>query len=162
MRSLHARLVGLEVARKDAPKEIELAEKDILAAKDYIAQYDADVREELEHDLANVEKQLGLAKAELKKDKPDYSKIVRIAREGTKPRTASLPRLGKSMRLQKNCASGLQAQSRDAERTISKAKEYIEDRSSGSSDLSSSLKTCLRRPEAYSQEPKQQRTWKTE
>ena len=143
MRSLHARLVGLEVARKDAPKEIELAEKDILAAKDYIAQYDADVREELEHDLANVEKQLGLAKAELKKDKPDYSKIVRIAREVNKTADSVLA----SAREEHEAAEKLRLRAasavRDAERTISKAKEYIEDRSSGSSDLSSEPEDLL-------------------
>ena len=80
IRSIHALKANLETARRDAPGEIESAAKDILAARAFIADHDADLRETLEAGLDDVEKRLSGARAELRKDKPDYLEVIEAAK----------------------------------------------------------------------------------
>ena len=130
MRSIHARASYLEIAKRDAPKEIEAAENDIKEALDYIEKYDPDIGESLEDELKEAQKTLAEAKKEIAKSIPDYSKTVKLAQAANKAADDILAQARgeheEAERLRRRVASAL----RDAERTISKAKEYIEDHSS--------------------------------
>jgi uncharacterized membrane protein YgcG len=130
MRSISARKKGLEAARRDAPNEIQAAASDITKAREYIARYDADIRESLETDLDGAQQALASAEVELRRDQPDFIKVVKLARQANETAdqilVAARSEHEVAERLRQQAASAL----RDGKRAVSKAKEYIEDHSS--------------------------------
>lgn len=127
MRSVAALKNNLEAAKRGAPDEIQAAQADIEKATTYIKKYDPDIRESLETDLANVQKGLDDAKAELAKSKPDYLKVVKLAKQANASADQILAEARSeheaAERLRQRAASAL----RDAKAAVSRAKEYIED-----------------------------------
>ena len=67
--------------QRNAPNEIDAARVDINKAWDYINRYDEDIRESLEDDLHTAERTNEIAREELRKDKPDYFRVCKLARE---------------------------------------------------------------------------------
>lgn len=127
MRSVRALQASLAVARRDAPAEIAAAEADIARAWGYINTYDEDIRESLEDDLRGAQQLLDEAKIELAKDKPDYLRVVMLAKETN----ATADKILEQARSEHEAAERLRAKAtselRDARAAVSKAKEYIED-----------------------------------
>jgi uncharacterized membrane protein YgcG len=123
-----ADLEGKLIAEKrDAPNEISAAQDDVIKAWDYINKYDEDIRESLEDDLRSAEKKNDLAKEELKKDKPDYFMVCKLAREANE----SADKILIQARNEHESAERLRAKAvsskRDAGARVSIAKKYIED-----------------------------------
>jgi len=130
IRSIHALKANLETAKREAPGEIDLAEKDILAARAYIESHDADLKEALETDLDAVEKRLKGARKELGKDKPDYLEVI----EAAKAANAAADKILANARTEFEAMEAKRARAnsakRDAAAAISKTREYIEDHAS--------------------------------
>jgi len=130
MRSIVALKQHLEEAKKNAPLEIKAAEDDIAKARAYIQAHDDDIREELETDLAEASRVLGEARQELAKDLPDYLAVVKLAIQANNSADSILAGARseheEAERLRVKASTTL----REAERSISAAKEYIEDHSS--------------------------------
>ncbi|NQT22218.1 MAG: TPM domain-containing protein, partial [Candidatus Omnitrophica bacterium] len=129
MRSIFTLENNLEAAKQDADEEIVAAQADIDVAWEYIERYDGDIRESLEDDLRQAQETLGQADAELEKTKPDYLKVVKLARQANKSADQILVKARSeheaAERLRQKAAGAL----RDAKAVVSQAAEYIEDRS---------------------------------
>lgn len=130
MRSIAALKDNLEKAKREAAGEIEAAQLDITKAKKYIAEYDEDIAEQYEEDLAEAQQKLETARAELKKEKPDFIKVVKLALEvnltADNIYLVAEKEHESAELLRRNAATML----REAQRSYSAAKEYIEDHSS--------------------------------
>jgi uncharacterized membrane protein YgcG len=81
MKSITDLEVNLRAAQRAAPQEISAAQADVKLAWDYINRYDEDIRESLEDDLRIAESKNETARMELQQGKPDYFKVVKMARE---------------------------------------------------------------------------------
>lgn len=127
MQSVSELETNLIEAQKAFPYEIDDAEADIEKAWDYIDKYDEDIRESLEDDLREAEKNIELARHELKQDKPDFFKVCGLAREANE----SADKILIQARNEHEAAERLRAKAvsakRDAAAKISIAKEYIQD-----------------------------------
>ncbi|MBI4285819.1 MAG: TPM domain-containing protein [Chloroflexi bacterium] len=127
MRSISALEVSLAAARRDAPIEIAAAQADIAKAWAYINSYDEDIRESLEDDLREAERKLRISNDELRKEKPDYLEVCKLAREANE----SADRVLAQARNEHEAAERLRARAagalRDARTAVSRAKEYLED-----------------------------------
>jgi len=130
IRSIHARKANLETAKREAPGEIEAAAKDIDAARAYIADHDADLRETLETDLEAVAKRLTGAKDELAKDKPDYLEALEAAKAANAAADKILATARTEFEAMEAKRDRAKSAKRDAKSAISKAAEYIEDHGS--------------------------------
>jgi len=130
IRSIHALKANLETARRDAPGEIGEAEKDILAARVFIAAHDADLREAIETDLDAVEKRLDGARAELGKDKPDYLEVIEAAKAANAAADKILANARTELEAMQAKRARAKSAKRDAASAISKTAEYIEDHAS--------------------------------
>lgn len=140
MRSITALKTNLEAAKRDATGEIQAAQADIDKARSYITHYDEDIRESLETDLAKAQESVDQTKAELAKEKPDYLKVVKLARNANDSADRILAEARSeheaAERLRQHAASSL----RDAQAAVSRAQEYLEDHSS---DVGRSAKNYL-------------------
>lgn len=127
MRSIAALETSLQAAKRDASDEVESAQEDIDKASAYIKKYDDDIREQLEHELEAVQRQLDEARRELQELKPDYLKVVKLARNANETADKTLA----AARSEHEAAERLRKQAvaavRDAKAAVSKAAEYIED-----------------------------------
>ena len=117
---------NLIAARRDATKEIDAAQADVTKARDYIAEYDADIRESLETDLRAAADKNERAREELKKEKPDYFQVCRLAREANEEADKILIQA----RSEHEAAERLRAKAastwRDAQAKVSIASRYVE------------------------------------
>lgn len=130
MRSIHALKSNLDAARRDAPKEIADAEADIVAARKFIKEHDADVRDSLETDLDNAAKSVGASKAELAKAKPDYLMVVKIAKAANAAADTILAQARSEHEAAEKQRQRAVSSMRDAKASVSAAKEYVEDHAS--------------------------------
>jgi len=73
--------VSLRAARRDSAGEIAAAQADVTRAWEFINRYDEDIRESLEDDLRAAEATIETAREELKREKPDYLRVCKLARE---------------------------------------------------------------------------------
>ncbi len=151
MRSITELKKNLDEAKRAAPADIEHAQRDIAEARMFIQAHADDINDPLEDrmksDLDQAEKAVDEATCELKAAKPDYLVVVKTARQAERAADAILTKAQgeyeAAERLRRRAASALQ----DAARSISAAKEYIEDHSSDvDSDAESKLnqaRSCL-------------------
>jgi uncharacterized membrane protein YgcG len=127
MRSISELEASLKAERESAPNEIDAAQADVSKAWEYINRYDEDIRESLEEDLRSAEKKNNLAREELKKDKPDYFMVNKLAREANE----SADKILIQARDEHETADRLRAKAvsgrRDASAKVSIATEYVED-----------------------------------
>lgn len=117
----------LHQAQQTAQAEIDAAQADIDKAKKYLHQYDDDIRDSLENDLAAAEQSLSEARTELKKDKPDFLKVVDMATKANssadKIYDECVSEHEAAERLKRQAATTLQ----QAQAAVSQAEQYIED-----------------------------------
>jgi uncharacterized membrane protein YgcG len=127
MKSISELDANLAIARRDAPNEIEAAQTDVKTAWDYINRFDDDIRESLEDDLRQAEGKNNLAREELKKNRPDYFNVIKLARETNESADKILAQARNeheaAERLRVRAASTL----RDANTKVSIANKYLED-----------------------------------
>ncbi len=118
---------NLLAERRAAPGEIEAAQADVAKAWDYINRYDEDIRESLEDDLRAAEQKNQEAREELRKEKPDYFRAGKLAREANE----SADKILAQARDEHEAAERLRAKAaslrRDAAAKVSRASKYIED-----------------------------------
>jgi uncharacterized membrane protein YgcG len=130
----------LHTAQKQAPKEIADAKTDLSKAGEYLHTYDADIRDNLEKDLADAADQVSQAEAELAKPKPDYLEVVRLATTANSAAdhiyATAVDEHEAAERLRRQAATTLT----QAQAAISRAEQYIDDHSS---DMSGSAETDL-------------------
>jgi uncharacterized membrane protein YgcG len=74
------RLDHLRKSQAIAQQEIAAAEKDIAAGRAYVSQFDPDITPRPDDMLAQAEKQLGAAKQEVSQARPDWIRVVELAR----------------------------------------------------------------------------------
>jgi len=127
MRSITALKTNLEAAKRDVAGEIEAAQSDIDKAVKYIAEYDGDIRESLETDLAQAQSSLEQAKAMLAAEKPDYIQVVKLARQVNATADRILDEAEDEHEAAERLRQRARTSLREAERSISASKEYIED-----------------------------------
>ncbi len=151
MRSIVELKKNLDEAKASAPADIETAAKDIATARTFIRAHADDINDPLEDrmksDLDEAEQAVDQARSLLHETKPDYLVVVKTARQAEKAADAILAKaqgeFEAAERLRRRAASAIQ----DAARSISAAKEYIEDHSSDvDSDAESKLnqaRSCL-------------------
>lgn len=147
MHSIAALAESLRTAREDAVREIQLAYADIAKAKEYIQAHGADIRDGLEDDLKGAERNLKAAEDELGKEKPDYFRIIQLA----KRINAAADEMLASARQEREANERLREKAKTAvnnmQSAISRAKEYIEDHRS---DVGKRAKNFLRQAEELS------------
>lgn len=141
MRSIEQLAGNLGNAKASAKKEIDDAEKDIWTARTFIDDHDDNVRDELERDLDKADKKLLQAKEELKKAKPDYIFVVKLASEANRSADEILASAQQESEAAERQKERALSTLRNARASISRAKEYIEDHSS---DVERSAKDRLR------------------
>lgn len=127
MRSIVALEANLAAAQRDAPIEIEAARTDIRKAWDYINKYDEDIRESLEDDLREAEKQVGAAADDLRSHKPDYLNVCKLSREANESADKVLAQARDEHEAAERLRSKVASTLRGARANVSKAEEYIED-----------------------------------
>jgi uncharacterized membrane protein YgcG len=142
--ALCAAIVSLKAAlleaKANAGKEISAAEADIEQAAAYEQQFDADIRDDLKSDIASARKLLAQSQAELKKAKPNYLEVVRLAQAANSAADAALSECQSEHeqmeRLRRQAASAVSS----AQSEISQAESYI---SGHSSDAGYSSRSSL-------------------
>ncbi len=127
MRSIHALREQLVEARKLAPQEIEAAFADLGKAEIFIQQYDPDIDEELEVDLANAADVLRSAEQMLTETKPDYVAVIEKARQINATADQILNQAQEQHEQSERLRRRYEAALSKAHRDISRAKEFIED-----------------------------------
>lgn len=127
MRSIKTLGENLEAAQQNAAKEIEAAAHDIVAAQQFIAQHDDDIREELEKDLAQAERLVDEARAELAKAKPDYLRTVKLAAQANTAADTILVEARTEHETAERLRQRAQSSLREAKRSVDTAREYLED-----------------------------------
>ncbi len=151
LRSITALGQHLEQAKANAASEVAAAKADIARSWGYIREFDPDIDEQLEQELHRAEQPLRDAEAELAKEKPDYLTVVKAAMNSHKAADGILTKACSeheaAERLRQRAATTL----REAERSLSAAREYIEDHHS---DVGSTAKTSLRDAETTLQQAK--------
>jgi uncharacterized membrane protein YgcG len=75
------RLKHIQESQRTAQAEIEAAERDIQAGKEFIARYDPDISAAPAHMLSQAGQLLAQAKQEMAKSKPDWIQVVALARQ---------------------------------------------------------------------------------
>lgn len=130
MRSVTALKENLEAAKCEAPGEIEAIQKDVESARKYIETYDQDIKDSLETDLVTAQTLLGQARDGLAVPMPDYITIVKLIKQANEVVHNVLT----EAEAEHEAAESLRRQAvtslREAKRSCSAAKEYIEDHSS--------------------------------
>ena len=145
LRSIVALEGNLKQAKLNAPGEVSTAQADIDKARQYIAEYDEDIQDELETGLKEASANLEAAKQELQKSQPDYLLVVRLASQAN----TSADRIfeeavdeHETAQRTKRQAASMLAQAKSA---VSKAEEFIEDHQSDVGfDAESDLETAQR------------------
>jgi len=117
---------NLKTFRRELPAEIEAANTDIKAAWDYIYRYDEDIRESLEDDLREAEKQNELAREELKQSKPDYFKSSRLTRQANASADKILVQAREEHENAKRLRAKAESAKRDALSKVAIASKYIQ------------------------------------
>lgn len=112
-------LLQLQEAEKHAASEVRDAEIDIKFAQRYIANHDADIREELEHQLEDAAQSLQEAKEQMALPKPDYIMVVKLAKQAN----ASADRILKEARSEVDKAERLRRKANTAVREASRSLE---------------------------------------
>jgi hypothetical protein len=74
------RLDHLRKSQATAQEEIAAAERDIKSGRDYVRQYDPDITPRPDEMLAEAEKQLAQARQEVSQPRPDWIRVVELAR----------------------------------------------------------------------------------
>lgn len=143
MRSISELSRNLEAAKREAPNEIALAQKDIEAVRRYEAENDADIDDGIKKQIAAAQLALDGAKDELAKAQPDYLEVVKIAKRANAAADKILDtargEVDAANRLRQRAATAM----REAERSVSAAREYIDDhRSDVDSDAERRLETA--------------------
>lgn len=127
MRSLVSLQQHLEAAARDAASEVQAAQADIKAAREYIAEFDDDIKESLETDLDQADEAVRQAEQELQSSKPDYLTVVKLAKQANE----SADNILVEARSEHEAAERLRLKAKTALRSataaVSKADEYIED-----------------------------------
>lgn len=118
---------SLNVARVEAPADIQSAEQDLAKAEEYLNTNKADIHEAVSNKVSSAKEAIANAKAELRKPKPDYFEVVKSAKQGHGTADDILSEARSehesAERLREKAATTL----RDATSRVSKAREYIED-----------------------------------
>ncbi len=127
MHSISAVETSLAAARRDAPGEIAAAQADITTAWNYIYKYDDDIRESLEDDLREAEKKLSAANEELRNEKADFVKVVKLARDANESSDKILAQARSEHETAERLRSKVAGAIRDARSKVTIAREYIED-----------------------------------
>ncbi|MEY4744579.1 MAG: hypothetical protein RL272_524 [Candidatus Parcubacteria bacterium] len=130
MRSISSLKAALERAKQDAQPEIDAAQADIDKAKAYERQYDADIRDTYKAEIARDQELLDQAKAELARQKPDYIRAVKLAKEANATADKILAECQGEHEAAERQRRLAVSEVRDADAAISRAKEYVEDHSS--------------------------------
>jgi hypothetical protein len=146
LRSIHELKKNLDAAKRDAQAEIDAAQADIDKARAYEEAHDADVDDALKGEVAEAQARLVEAKRELRKEKPDYLTIVKIALAANKAADGILARAQNEHEAAERKRQRAKTLLREAQRSVSAAKEYIEDHSS---DVDSDAERLLGEATAY-------------
>jgi uncharacterized membrane protein YgcG len=127
MKSISELETNLIAEQRDAPVEISAAQDDVTKAWDYINKYDEDIRESLEDDLHSAEKKNDMAREELKKDKPDYFIVCKLAREANEAADNILIQARSEHESAERLRAKAVSTKRDAGARVSIVKKYVED-----------------------------------
>ncbi|QQG45694.1 MAG: TPM domain-containing protein [Candidatus Sungiibacteriota bacterium] len=146
LRSIHEREKGLALAERDASKEVIAAEVDIRKARDYVHQYDDEIKDTVEAELRKAERVVVKAKQELVQEKPDFPLVVKLAKEANDTADEILLEAISEHEAAERLRAKAKNIMRDAERAVSKAQEYIEDHKH---DVGSSAKGYLSDAQKY-------------
>lgn len=129
MRSIAALKTNLEAAKRDAPGEIDAAQRDIDAARSFITSHDADVRDSLEADLEAAQGSLQQARDQIAQTRPDYVHALKLAMSANKAADDVLTQARSEHETAERQRQRAESARRESERSVSAAKEYIEDHS---------------------------------
>lgn len=127
MKSISELEVNLIAERQVAPNEINAAQTDVATAWEYINRYDEDIRESLEDDLRSAEVKNDLAREELRKEKPDYFKASKLAREANEAADKILIQARDEHETVERLRAKAVSSRREARAKVSMASEYFED-----------------------------------
>lgn len=126
-RSISSMEKSLNIAKEEAPTDIQSAEQDLAKAQEYLQANNKDVRKVVFNNVTLAIEAIASAKAELQKQKPDYFEAVKSAKRGHAVADDILNEARSeheaAERLREKAATAL----RDATSRVNKAKEYIED-----------------------------------
>ncbi|MBI2839802.1 MAG: TPM domain-containing protein [Acidobacteria bacterium] len=129
MRSIAALKTNLEAARRDAPGEIDAAQRDIDAARAFIRSHGADVRGALGADLEAAQGSLQQARDQLAQSRPDYVQALKLAMNANKTADDVLVQARSEHEAAERQRQRAESARRESERSVSAAREYIEDHS---------------------------------
>lgn len=127
IRSITELLKNLESARADSPKELDAATKDLATATDYERQYDADIDDSVKDRLAAARTMIEDARRELAKPKPDYLSVLKLARRAHQAADAILDDERNEHEAAERLRQKADSRLRDANLSVSRATEYIDD-----------------------------------
>jgi hypothetical protein len=135
VQSITAAKRNLEAARQDAPQEVQAAREDIHRAREYIADYDPDIREQLESELDTAAEGLQSAQGELEEqEKPDFPQVVALAREANASADRILEEARTEHEIIERLRSKYRSSLRDAELATSRTERYLRDHRRDMSD----------------------------
>jgi hypothetical protein len=115
----------LDQARQAAPKEVQQVKEDIVKAREYIHQYDRDIREQLEHELDAAEPDWGLVYKELNQERSDYLGILTLVRGVRQVADRILAEARSEHETIKRLAQRYTSRLRETEGTLSTARNYL-------------------------------------
>jgi len=154
MRSLASLKTTLDAAKRDAQTEIDAAQKDIEAARAYEQQNDADIRDSYKQEIADAQATLDAAKAEMRKDKPDYIVVVKKAKQANTAADRILSECQGEHEGEERKRRLCESEKRDATAAIKRASEYVEDHKSdvkrGAKEKLETAETALKSANAAS------------
>ncbi len=127
--SIHARREQLDIAMRDLPSTIDSATSDLAAARKYIAANRADLSGDHSTELDSAESQLKVARAEASKPGLDVLQALKAAQAVHQTIDNILDGVRSEHDAAERRRTRAAAALRDAERAISKAREYFEDHS---------------------------------
>ncbi len=118
---------NLKTAQSEAPREIAAAQADITLAWEFIKKHDDDIRESLEEELKEAEEKNAVAQEEMGRERPDYFKVNKLAREANEAADRILAQARDEHEAAQRLRVKADSAKRDARARVSIAREYIND-----------------------------------
>jgi hypothetical protein len=119
-----ARLRYLQESQRIARDEIAAAEADISAGKSFVDKYDPDISPQPEVVLSEAERLVGQAKEEIEKSKPDWIRVVSLARQANDLADRALADARSQQQTMQARRLKVQTTSQQAEASLSRAANF--------------------------------------